>query len=568
MFPSLAGTWVACCLATWQGPGEIPLTIPPPPMGVSTEGAAWAYRGANPRQDFLPGHDPDTLALQAYRSLMLATMAGQQQEATRLKGEMLLNHPASTFTRFLCFQEKWNGLNPAFLAGLAGRATSPAPEELGRLKAALANAYKLVPEPPNAEIVLLSLLLNLPCPSPAASVEKLKGENTATAKAIADLDGASLQPRERIRAMVPNLGHATVRPFAWAIIQHQLSVTERQEPDAALCLAKILMLEQQRGAAISVLEALVADKPSPEAHYLLGSLLLGRGQPGPASASLRQAAAAGHPRSVAAQKLLNAAGKHGSSLDMTREALNQVAPRLTQGASKGIVARATWPASQGGTRQMLARLDPKEELFTLIIRRDDAIDLAVECTPKAMRLVLAGEKEIREYPGTEGMVPAFWLQQAGRNINFQFNTVRPGDGAIARSLAGLAGFPLFVSPDARAQWLAGFQEAGWFPSDARQENGVFRATWLAANALDEHLMEAGVEIDSREGRVGLSMGSKAKVELMVNNQGAMEGEFAKAWPALPGRPCGKLEADVFSRLLGTLMGLGADMQGATGSPAR
>ena len=106
--------------------------------------------------------------------------------------------------------------------------------------------------------------------------------------------------------------------------------------------------------------------------------------------------------------------------------------------------------------------------------------------------------------------------------------------------------------------LANFLECGWIPADASQVGDNFRVNWMSANAQDEKLQNISVEIDNKAGRISLLFRTHAKIELMVNNHRALEDEFAKAWPALPRRVHEKLDPDVFSKLLGHLIGLASD----------
>lgn len=545
------GIYVACLAAIAQAGSDNPLAIPPPPsVGILGHGGATTLV-ANPLGE------QDSKALGTYRALMVAAMANQQEETNRLKAELLFNHPASTFTRFVCFQEKWNGIKPAFMSRLTGRQKCLPHHELVQFKAALANTIPLVPEKPNAEIILLAILLDIPIPSD--KLGKIHEEQTDTSRAIADLRKVSPKADEQVLALKSHIGNATVRPFLWSIIENNLTADERKEPENAICLARILMLEKQPVAALETLEALVAYKPSPEAHYLLGTQLLSRGQIERAVESLRNAAVAGNKYSASAQKLLPAIAQLKPSIGMTRQALDKAIPWISQGAFKGIAFRANWRTAKGGTREILVKADPATESFTLVTFRDGAVELAAETTTSAMRLLLTGEKEIRQYPASQGMVPVFWLRQTDRNFNFQFNTVQPGNGAMTKSMAAIATLPFIVSPESRSRMLANFLECGWIPADASQVGDNFRVNWISANAQDEKLKNIAVEIDNKASRISLLFGTHAKIELMVNNHSsALEDEFAKAWPALPRRVHEKLDPDVFSKLLGHLIGLASD----------
>lgn len=556
MFASITGICAVALLGIAQAGSDNPLTIPPPPPNGTVRTGGFEELLANKKKASNPTGDQDLQALDIYRALMVATMANQKEETNRLKAELLFNQPASTFTRFVCFQEKWNGIMPAFMSRLTGRQKCLSNDEFTQFKSTLANTISLVPEEPNTEVILLALLLDIPV-SPA-KIEKIRDPQNDTSKAIADLGKVSPKPHERVLALKPHIGVALVRPFLWSMIENHLADDERKQPENALCLAKILMLEKQPDAALQSLEALVAHKPTPEAHYLLGTLLLSRGQTERATESLRQAAVAGNPFSASAQKLLPAISGLKPSLDSTRQAVDKAIPWISQGAFKGIALRANWRTAKGGTREVLAKADPAAESFTLVTFRDGAVELAAETTTTAMRLLLTGEKEIREFPASQGMVPVFWLSQTDRNFNFQFNTVQPGNGAMTKSMAAIAALPLIVSQESRSRMLAHFLECGWIPADVRQVGGVFKSNWISPNAQDETLREITVEIDNKAGRISLMFGAHAKVDLMVNNHGAFDDAFAKAWPELPKRVSEKLDADVFSKLLGSLMGLATD----------
>ena len=556
MFASIMGICAVVLLGIAQAGSDHPLTIPPPPPNGTVRTGGFEELLANKKKASNPAGDQDLKALEIYRALMVATMANQNEEGTRLKGELLFKHPASTFTRFVCFQEKWTGIMPAFMSRLTGRQKCLTNNEFNQFKSTLTNTISIVPEEPNSEVLLLALLLDIPV-SPD-KIERIRDPQNDTSKAIADLSKASHKPDERVLALKPHIGIALVRPFLWSLIENHLADDERKQPETTLCLARILILEKQPDAALQALEGLVTHNPTPEAHYLLGSLLLSRGETERATQSLRQAAVAGNPFSASAQKLLPAIARLKPSLETTREAVDKAIPWITQGAFKGIALRANWRTAKGGTREVLAKADPASESFTLVTFRDGAVELAAETTTKAMRLLLAGEKEIREFPASQGMVPAFWLSQTDRNFNFQFNTVQPGNGAMTKSMAAIATLPLIVSQESRSRMLAYFLECGWIPTDARQLGDIFRANWISPNAQDEKLREITVEIDNKAGRISLIFGSHAKVDLMVNNHGAFDDTFAKAWPGLPKRVCEKLDADVFSKLLGSLMGLATD----------
>ncbi|MBM4096013.1 MAG: hypothetical protein FJ261_04470 [Planctomycetes bacterium] len=545
------GMFVVCLAAFAQAGRDGPLTIPPHPA-VEIVGLV----GSNHERVANPIAEADAKAFNTYRALMMAAMANHQEETTRLKADLLINHQASTFTRFVCFQEKWNGIKPALVSRLAGRQKCLSQNELDQFKAALANTISLVPEEPNSEIILLALLLDIPVPSKILA--KIQSDQTDTSKAITNLLRITPTPVERILALKSHVGHATVRPFLWSMIENHLPEDERKQQDNYLCLARILMLEKQQDAALQALEDLVTREPSPEAHYLLGTLLLSRGQAERATQSLLHAAVAGNPFSASARKLLPAIARLKPSLETTRQAFDKAIPLILQGAFKGIAFRANWRTAKGGTREVLVKADPAAESFTIVTFQDGALGLAVETTTTAMRLLLNGEKEIREFPASQGMVPVFWLSQTERNFNFQFNTVQPGHGAMTKSMASIATLPVIISAESRSRMLAHFLECGWIPANARQIGDIFQADWISPNAQDEKLREITVKMDNKAGQISIIFGAHAKVDLMFNNHGAFDDAFAKAWPALPKRACEKLDADLFSRLLGSLMGLALD----------
>ena len=121
MFASITGICAVALLGIAQAGSDHPLTIPPPPPNGTVRTGGFEELLANKKKASNPAGDQDLKALEIYRALMVATMANQKEEGTRLKGELLFNHPASTFTRFVCFQEKWTGIMPAFMSRLTGR---------------------------------------------------------------------------------------------------------------------------------------------------------------------------------------------------------------------------------------------------------------------------------------------------------------------------------------------------------------------------------------------------------------------------------------------------------------
>lgn len=557
MMPFSSAMFALGLLAVSQPAGDNPLTIPPPPPQGSPVGREsldfWKQYKENPA-------DPDQRALDAYKLLLTATMAANQQEMARLKAELLFNHPKSTFTRFVCFQEKWRGLQPLFVSRLKGHPAGPSPADIERVKAAIALATTLVPEQPHAEALPLFLVLDIPVSIDAESLTKYAKDGSATSKAIAGLAKLPAQPLERLGVMKFHVALDTVRPVAWNLITHRLTSAERENPDVMLCLARILMLENQPEEAAKVLEPLVSRAPSPEAQFLLGSIRLARGETDKAVESFQRAAVAGNPYCASAEKLLAATRQLHGSLAIMKQVLDKAVPRLVHGTANGIILKAQWPARQGGTRRLLMRMNPLDESFMLIIQREVGIDLAVETTRDKMRVLLAGDKEILELPASEGLVPIFALQQTDHNIGFQFNTTKSGKGDMTRSLANLANLPLLVSSEARSRMLDVILRQGYAPGSVLQDGDLLTATWLKANATNPDLMELAIELGAKDGRIGVRFGPTARIGLSVIDQDSRNNDPSEAWPDLPTRSVASLGADNFSRILGSLMGMAADAE--------